>query len=64
MLTPREMVLRLKGGGDRTPLGAVDVPVVVVAGAAPGVVGVVVAALGDVSGEKIVPRAYSDRFSP
>ncbi len=64
MLTPREIVLRLKGGGDLTPLGGVEVPVAVVVGVVPGVVGVVVDALGDVSGEKIVPSAYSDRFSP
>ena len=30
MLTPREIVLRLNGGGDGTPLGGVDVPPVVV----------------------------------
>src|SRR5258708_1839287 len=64
MLTRREIVLRLTGAGDLMPLGGVDVPVLVVVGVVPGVVGAVVVALGDVSGEKIVPRAYSDRFTP
>ena len=29
MLTPREIVFRLNGAGDRTPLGAVEVPLLV-----------------------------------
>ena len=81
MLTPREMVLRLNGAGERTPDGAVELPVVVVVVVPPvvaaGVVGVTpvgvpaaapgvceVVAVGDVSGEKMPPRAYSDRFKP
>ena len=81
MLMPREMVLRLNGGGERTPDGGVEPPVLVVV-VDPGVVtaGVVgvtpvgvpvvapgvceVVAVGDVSGEKMPPRAYSDRFKP
>src|SRR5205085_6575873 len=61
------MVLRLKGGGDLTPLGDVDEPVavLVVPPVAPVVPVVpVVELLGDVSGEKTPPSAYSDRFSP
>jgi hypothetical protein len=67
VLTPREIVFRLKGAGDLTPDGAVEVPaavVVVAAGVVP-VAGVdVVAPLGDVSGEKMEPSAYSDRLMP
>src|SRR6185295_2559830 len=69
---PREIVFRLKGDGDRTPLGDVDEPVFVVVGvvpvAAPVPVAVpvpgVVVALGEVSGENTPPSAYSERFNP
>ncbi len=71
MLTPREIVFRLNGGGDVTALGAVLRPVAVVVvpavGVVPvvGVVGVaVVVELGDTSGEKIAPTPYSDRLRP
>src|SRR5438552_583551 len=62
------MVFRLNGGGDFTPLGAVDEPVAVDVGVVGvvgvGVVGVDVALLGDTSGENTAPSAYSDRFKP
>src|SRR5215470_14879938 len=74
---PRVIVFRLNGGGDCTWLGGVDFPavvVVVVVGCCvigfvtPPVVVVdavgVVTALGDTSGEKMPPSAYSDRLSP
>src|SRR6185369_4932898 len=75
---PRVMVFRLNGGGDCTPLGDVERPFVVVVVPVVGVVGVpviglvgvvvvvpgVVVALGDTSGEKMPPSAYSDRFRP
>ena len=71
MLTPREMVLRLNGGGDFSPPGDVAVPllvlvvpVVVGAPVMPAVAGAeVVVLLGDVSGENPPPTAYSERFS-
>ena len=70
MLTPREMVLRLNGGGGLKPLGPVEVPVFVlvvppvppVPPVDPGVAEVLL--LGDTSGEKTPPSAYSDRFKP
>ena len=61
MLTPREIVFRLKGGGDFTPLGGVETLEVVVP--APPV-GVVVVVFGDASGENTAPSAYSDRLMP
>jgi hypothetical protein len=67
VLTPREIVFRLNGAGDRTADGEVDVPVavdVVVGGVVPVVGVVVVAPLGDVSGEKMAPSAYSERLMP
>ena len=68
MLTPREIVFRLNGGGDVTPVGGVDVPVRRRRAGAAGAAGrrrlTVVVPLGDTSGEKIAPSAYSDRFRP
>ena len=67
MLTPREIVFRLNGGGDFTPLGGVELPVLplMVPPVAPVVpVMAVVVPLGETSGEKMPPSAYSDRFSP
>src|ERR1700722_14282683 len=73
---PREMVLRLNGGGGTTAPGAVDVPVVVVVGAVviggvpvvgvvAGVVGAaVVVLLGETPGENTVPTAYDVRSIP
>src|SRR5258706_14648018 len=71
---PRVIVFRLNGGGDVTPLGAVERPfavvvVPVVGGVTPVVGGVVpvlvvVVALGDTSGEKIPPSAHSERLRP
>src|SRR5262245_28119348 len=77
---PREIVLRLKTGGGTIALGAVDRPVFVVwvppppapcpgVVGEPGVVGAfgvpgVTMTLGDCSGEKITPTAYSERFNP
>src|SRR5215471_3542512 len=74
---PRVIVFRLNGGGDWTWLGGVDRPLVVVVvevgwpvigPVTPPVVVVdvdgVVTALGDTSGEKMPPSAYSDRLSP
>src|SRR3954470_10923204 len=67
---PREIVFRLKGGDDRKPVGAVDVPLVVVVDPVPpvpvpGVAGVlVVLDDGDTSGENSPPMAYSERFRP
>src|SRR5512138_1128973 len=74
---PRVIVFRLNGGGDCTWLGAVDRPLVVVVVPVVGVVtppvtpvvGVVpveavVVALGETSGEKMPPSAYSERFRP
>ncbi len=66
---PREIVFRLKIGGGTIALGPVDRPVFVfvvlpfpgVPCPVPGTDG---HAFGDVSGEKIMPTAYSDRFNP
>ena len=69
-MKPREIVFRLNGGGDVTPLGGVDRPLAAaVVDVPPPVVGVVPVVMlavpaGDTSGEKMPPSAYSDRFSP
>src|SRR5438128_7454292 len=60
---PREIVFKLNGGGDATPLGGVDRPDVVAAAVGPVPV-VVVVAPGETSGEKTPPTAYSERLSP
>src|SRR6202030_1447645 len=71
---PREMVLRLNGGGGKTASGAVDLPVAVVVVAAGVVVVVVVVPvgeaaavvvlLGETSGEKMEPSANDVRSNP
>ena len=65
---PREIVFRLNGGGDVTPVGGVDWPLPTVVVVPPPVAGVVPVVSrrsgGETSGEKMLPSAYSDRFSP
>src|SRR6187551_3235219 len=63
---PREIVFRLKTGGGTIALGAVERPVFVfpVFGVLfPGAPALEMT-VGDCSGEKITPTAYSDRFKP
>ena len=68
MVKPREIVLRLKGGGDCTPLGGVDFPAVTVVVVPPSRGGSGPAAdrgaAGDDFGRQDDAEAYSDRFKP
>src|SRR5262245_57317395 len=63
---PRVIVFRLKTGGGTIALGPVERPVFVLVVPPPGVVGApaLEMTVGEVSGEKIAPTAYSDRFHP